>query len=151
MEFIIRKSLTSDKKWLYDLYRTTLRDYIDKTWGWDEVFHKNQFETNLLPTKFKIIMVNNEDVGAYLLKDESEYHWLEMFFIHPKMQRAGLGSGIISCLQADSLKAGKPLRLSVLKVNPAKEFYSRHNFKVYDEDEASYKMQWVHHALTQLN
>lgn len=144
MDFEIRLAAISDKEWLYTLYCSTMRKYIEKTWGWDEEFQKNGFKTNLHPTKFKIIVVNGNEVGAYVINEESGHYWLEMILITPKMQKYGLGTAIIDKLQTDSEKGGKPLKLSVLKVNPAKEFYSRLGFHVYDEDDSFYKMAWAY-------
>ncbi|NNF96176.1 MAG: GNAT family N-acetyltransferase [Halobacteria archaeon] len=96
------------------------------------------------PTKFEIIVVNGNEVGAYLVNEEFDHYWLEMLLIDKKMQRHGLGTAIINKLQMDSEKSGKPLKLSVLKVNPAKKFYSRLGFHIYDEDESFFKMAWVY-------
>lgn len=144
MDFEIRQAMISDEEWLYTLYCSTMRTYIEKTWGWDEDFQKDGFKTNLHPTKFTIIVVNGNGVGAYVLNEKSDHHWLEMILITPKMQKNGLGTAIIDKLQTDSVKGRKPLKLSVLKVNPAKEFYSRLGFYVYDEDDSFYKMAWAY-------
>lgn len=142
MKFELRQGLISDGEWLYQLYRLTMRSYIEETWGWDEAFHINGFKTNLHPTKFKIVIVEGINVGAYIINNEPDHYWLEMIFISPKVQKHGLGSSIINNLQKESKKNGKPLKLSVLRVNPAKEFYSRFGFHVYDKNEDTFKMVW---------
>lgn len=144
MDFIVRQAGISDEAWLYELYCSTMRAHIEKTWGWVEEFQVNGFKTNLHPTKFKIVVANGEDVGAYLVNDVSDHYWLEMLLVSFAIQRCGLGTAIISALQDASAKGGKPLRLSVLKVNPAKAFYTRMGFHVYDEDDSFFKMAWPH-------
>jgi len=144
VEFKIRQAGISDEAWLYALYCSTMRAHIEKTWGWVDEFQENGFKTNLHPAKFKIVVVNGEDVGAYLVNDVSDHYWLEMLLVAPEIQKCGLGTAIVSSLQHASTKGGKPLRLSVLKVNPAKAFYSRMGFHVYDEDDAFFKMAWTH-------
>jgi len=143
MDFRIRQGEISDQEWLYKLYCSTMRTYIEQTWGWDEEFQKKGFQTNLHPAKFRIVNVNDDDVSAYLVNDEDNHYWLEMLLVGSTMQGKGLGTAIIKKLQAETKKGGKPLKLSVLRVNPAKEFYSRLGFFVYDQDESFFKMEWA--------
>ncbi len=67
-----------------------------------------------------------------------------MLLVSNKVQRKGLGTAIIKKLQTGSERSGKPLKLSVIKVNPAKEFYCRLGFHVYDQDESFFKMKWAY-------
>ena len=140
MDYKTRQASDLDEEWLYDLYCTTMRTYIEKTWGWDETFQKNGFRTNLCPTKFNIVVVGDEDVGAYLMNEEPDHYWLEMMLIDPMWQRKGLGSNIIRGLQVSADQNDRLLKLSVIKVNPVKDFYTRLGFEVYEEDQHFYKL-----------
>ena len=142
MDFKTRQATNLDEEWLYDLYCTTMRTHIEKTWGWDPVFQKNGFKTNLFPIKFNIIVVGQSDVGAYLVNEEPDHYWLEMMLIAPDWQRKGLGSKIIRDLQETAVQNDRPIKLSVIKVNPVSEFYSRLGFETYDEDESFFKLVW---------
>jgi len=144
MDFRSRQGVIADKEWLYKLYYSTMHKYIEQTWGWDEEFQRNGFQTNLHPTKFRIVIVNDDDVAAYLVNEEDNHYWLEMLLVSKKMQGKGLGTAIIKKLQSQSEKVCKLLKLSVLKVNPAKEFYSRLGFCVYDQDRSFFKMKWAY-------
>ncbi len=139
---LIRQGTKFDESWLYQLYCTTMRMHIEKTWGWDEQFQRGGFKNNLLPDKFKIVVLDGNDIGAYLVDEEEEHFWIEMLLIQPDMQKQGVGTKILNMLQAESQKHQKPLRLNVIKVNPAIQFYSRLGFVVYEEDDAFYKMEW---------
>lgn len=140
MDFKTRHAKDLDEAWLYDLYCTTMRAHIEETWGWDEAFQKNGFKTNLFPTKFDIIVVGQRDVGAYLMNEETDHYWLEMMLIAPEWQRKGLGGKIIRDLQEMAGKNGRPLKLSVIKVNPATVFYTRLGFEIYEEDQFFFKL-----------
>ena len=144
MDFAIRQGVIADEEWLYKLYSSTMRAYIEQTWGWDEEFQRNGFQANLHPTKFQIVIVNDADVGAYLVNEEDSHYWLEMLLVSSEMQGKGLGTSIVNKIQAETEKVGKPIKLSVLKVNPAKEFYSRLGFCVFDQDESFFKMEWAY-------
>lgn len=140
---LLRQGTDSDGGWLYQLYCTTMRVYIEKTWGWDETFQRNGFKSNLSPDRFKIIVCNKKDAGAFLVNEEEGYFWIEMILIHPAMQRRGIGTQIIKMLQTKSQNHQKALKLSVIRLNPAIHFYRRLGFVVYEEDDAFIKMQWV--------
>lgn len=142
MDFKTRQATDLDGKWLYDLYCLTMRKPVEETWGWDEAFQKNGFKTNLRPTKFSIAVVGDNDVGAYLLNEEPGYYWLEMMLIAPAWQRKGLGGQIIKNLQVLAGQNNRPIRLSVIKINPVMEFYTRFDFEVYDEDQSFFKLVW---------
>ena len=144
MDFGTRQGVIEDEGWLYNLYCSTMRTYIEQTWGWDEEFQRNGFQTNLHPTKFRIVIVKDADVGAYLINEKDNYYCLEMLLVSRKFQGRGLGSSIIKKIQTETEKGGKPLELSVLKVNPAKELYTRLGFCVYDQDESFFKMKWAY-------
>jgi hypothetical protein len=74
MHFRIRHGVIADKEWLYSLYCSTMRTYIEQTWGWDEEFQKNGFQSNLHPIRFRIVIVSDDVVGAYLINEEDDHY-----------------------------------------------------------------------------
>jgi ribosomal protein S18 acetylase RimI-like enzyme len=142
-ELQIRQATQSDESWLYQLYCTTMRAYIEKTWGWDEQFQKNSFKSNLAPEKFNVIVIDGKDTGAYLVNEEDDHLWIEMLLIQPDVQRQGIGTKILQMLKVESQRLQKPIKLSAIKANPAIQFYRRLGFVVYEEDDAFFKMQWA--------
>jgi ribosomal protein S18 acetylase RimI-like enzyme len=49
-------------------------------------------------------------------------------FIRPEFQRRGVGSGLLRELMQEAQSSRLPLKLRVLKVNPAVHFYRRLGF-----------------------
>jgi len=139
----LRQGKKEDKRWLYELYRTTMRSYIEETWGWDENFQAKEFQINLLPEKFKIVIQDGANIGAYLVKQKENCMWIEMLIIQPAMQNKGIGTNIIEMLKSEAKHSQQPIKLSVIKVNPALEFYLRLGFKAYEEDSSFYKLEWT--------
>ena len=140
--YSLRKGEASDKDWLLDLYRATLRSAIENTWGWDEAFQQENFNIHLSPEKFEIISINDNHIGGFLLVEEVDNLWLEMLLIHPDHQGMGVGKKVIEQLQRQSITKNKVLKLSVIKANPVKLFYEKLGFQLYEEDEAMFKMVW---------
>lgn len=66
--------------------------------------------------------------------------FLRAIEIHPDYQNQGIATSIINELIAQGTQERKPVRLQVLKVNPAKELYDRLGFAVMEETLTHYIM-----------
>jgi len=137
-----RKASQSDMGWAYETFRTTMKSYIEDTWGWDELFQQVGFAENLPSSSFTIAALNSVTIGTYSLTEKPDHLWLEILLILPDYQKQGLGTRILHTIQTEASLKQKPLRLSVLKVNPAREFYRRLGFEISGEDTWSYKLSW---------
>lgn len=129
--------------WLYETFKTTMEGYIETTWGWNELFQQHSFHDNLPPSSFIIASVNADDVGAFSILEKNDHLWLEMIIVLPKYQSKGLGRTLLEKTQHTANEKQKPLRLSVLKLNPARDFYTHLGFHSNDEDTWSIKMEWA--------
>jgi GNAT superfamily N-acetyltransferase len=65
-----------------------------------------------------------------------------MLLVKPEKQGRGLGTLMITAVQQQARQAGLPVRLSVLRVNPALEFYLTKNFAAIGEDKNTVKLEW---------
>jgi GNAT superfamily N-acetyltransferase len=138
-----RRAQRDDMNWVYETFRTTMKGYIEKTWGWDELFQQHGFAENLPSSSFTIASLNGEDVGAYSLLEKQTHLRLEMLLILPERQNQGIGSRILRSIQTQASLKKKPLHLSVLKINPARNFYLRMGFQTDGEDAWSYRLLWT--------
>ncbi len=141
-EFQLKAGKSSDRGWLYNLYKKTMRSCIEATWGWDEKFQSSGFNGNLKATDWKIISINGVDVGGFVLVERYDHLWLEMILIKPEYQHKGIGRKVVSYIQSIAESKSLPLRLSVIRNNPVKPFYLKLGFSQYAEDVAFYKLQW---------
>jgi len=139
----LRKAARSDMDWLYATFKRTMQDFIERTWGWNELFQQHGFIENLPPGSFVILRDNDEDVGACSILEKADHLWLEMVLVVPEHQKRGLGGELVRHAQSLATQKHKPLRLSVLRINPAQHFYRHQGFTHYAEDDWSLKLQWV--------
>jgi len=142
MELEFREGNSNDKEWIYSLYVLTMKTHIDKTWGWNEEFQSNLFNSDLHPTKFEIVSIEGVNVGVFLVIEKVDHLWLEMLLICPDKQNKGIGKLLINKLIESSKILKLSLRLSVIKANPVLSFYEKLGFSIYDEDEEFYKLEW---------
>lgn len=135
-----RPALPDEMTWAFQLFKRCLGRYIDQTWGWDEVFQQHGFLENFSPANFDIIILNQQRIGGMSFISRSDDLKLELLMIDAPWRNTGLGSTIMQSLMAQATARSQPLRLSVLRCNPALHFYQRLNFRTESQDSERYRM-----------
>ncbi len=135
-----RPSTRHDYSFLYRLNETTMKEYVDQSWGWDDSVQKKRFQEHFHPGRDEIIVVGGQDVGMVCVEERAGEILLAGIKILPQFQRKGLGTTIIRKLLADARRSRLPVRLRVLKVNPVKQLYERLGFEVTQETDTHYLM-----------
>lgn len=88
-----------------------------------------------------IIEVDSQPAGLWKLWRQPGTWWILQAQILPEHQGRGIGSQLIQALVAEARIAGVPLKLKVLRINPALRLYERLSFRVVGEDEHGWEMQ----------
>jgi ribosomal protein S18 acetylase RimI-like enzyme len=116
--------------------KAALRQYIEQTWGWDEVFQRDFHVREYHPTTTDIITWQGTDVGWLEVERGNDSFFLSEIYILPEYQSRGVGSAIIGQIIREAKETQLPLRLEVLKVNPrAQALYEKLGFVVTGESE----------------
>ena len=138
MAITLRPVTPTDKDFLFQVYASTRRDEVS-AWGWDvpqqDAFLKMQFiaqqrsyEMNDANTSHDIILQDGEPVGRLLVaRTSSEIHLVDIALLQPK-RGVGSGTALIRNLLDEGVSKGLPVRLEVLKDNPAALLYERLGF-----------------------
>lgn len=143
MPFTLRPATAADYDWLWQLKRSTMRDYVEQTWGvWDDVAQESFFRRNYTPAKVHVIVSAGRDAGLLEFEHRPEEIFLANIQIAPELQNRGLGAAVVRSLQHEAAACGLPLRLQVLKVNPARRFYERLGFTVVGDTLSHWRMEW---------
>ncbi len=119
----------------YNVYKRTIKPYIDALYGWDEDQHANNLRSLLEGSAtHSAIVVQGTRVGVVQIEETLSEISLHQIAILPEYQRHGIGTAIIQSLMTQSLAVRKPLRLSVFQANSeAGRLYERLGFKVVSE------------------
>lgn len=137
MEISLRKIKLEDFEFLWRLHNAALKDYVTQTWGWNEDWQQADFAAKFNPNDGEIITVDNVDAGFWWTSEKENEVVLISIRLLPEFQNRGIGSKLIGSLLE---KTTKPVRLQVLKVNPARKFYERLNFAVVGETQTHFLM-----------
>ena len=95
-----RPALDGDFEFLWRLHQDTMRDYVDKTWGWDDAFQLQRFRETFQADRngLEIIEAGGDPIGCLRVMREPERWYLAAIQIAPPHQRQGVGSAIITGL-----------------------------------------------------
>ena len=108
MTFTLRLPEESDREFLYELHRTTMREVIEETWGWDESWQRQDFDRRLAEDIAWIIEVDREKAGGLWLDWQRDALDIQELQICPAYQGRGLGTAVIP----PSDRAGRRVRTS---------------------------------------
>ena len=140
-EIRLRLATPDDYDFLYELHRAALGPYVAATWGWDEPWQRRTFRRQLASPR-QIVIEEAKRIGSLSLIRRRDCDYLAYLALLPAHHGRGLGTRLIARLMVRAEARAVPLRLRVLKVNPARRLYDRLGFVVTGEDAVSWAMQW---------
>lgn len=89
----------------------------------------------------QVVEIDGRPVGLWKLWRQPEAWWILQVQLMPEVQGRGIGTALVRGLQAEARAAGMPLKLKVLRSNPALRLYRRLGFVIVGEDEHVWEMQ----------
>ncbi len=130
----VRPATEEDAAFAYRVLETTMRSYAEATWGiWNEAAARDAMLEDARASRSSIIDIDGAAAGLLRVDTLATNLQLEQIFLLPEHQRGGVGTKLVVRLQEDARRLNLPLRLRVLRVNPAKRLYERLGFRVVDE------------------
>lgn len=98
------------------------------------------FAERFVPEEVRIILGGNQDIG-WLQVSETDGEILKQMFLIPASQGQGIGSRLLADVIERARQSKKPVRLGVVKINPAIRLYQRHGFTITSEDGFKFYME----------
>ncbi len=141
---ILRASRNTDADLFYDVTEQTMRVHVIAAGGtWEEEGRRREAAEDSVNPDASVIMVGKIDAGILCVERQSHEIRLRELCLFPSYQGRGIGCSLVSALQKEAAARCVPLRLHVLKVNPAKRFYERLGFGVEEETEYFFHMLYA--------
>jgi len=141
-EVTLRPATSDDLEFLYTVVRESMGRYIEQTFGaWDEEAQRRRFETSTPPESHEIVLLDGEPAGCLKVRHTPVAVRLDRVFLLPEFQGRGIGTGLIREQMGIAEAKGLPLRLQLLRVNPARRLYERLGFRLTGETETHYLME----------
>jgi GNAT superfamily N-acetyltransferase len=136
----------NDYCFYYYVRKETVREYIEKTYGWDSKVqkenHRKYFNINM--QNKHIIELECKKIGLLNYIEEINCIEIDQLFILPKYQNKGIGSIILKEIINTGKNKNKPIILEVLKSNiKAQRFYNKLGFIEYDQTDTEIKFRFA--------
>lgn len=146
MELLLsaRPVTEDDASLLYEIYASTRREEV-QAFGWppaqQEAFLRMQFEARRRSygaahpsAEYTILLHDATPAGSMIVsRDPSAIHLIDIALL-PEFRNRGLGTHLLRDLIREASASQRPVRLWVLRGNPAIHLYSRLGFVVTLED-----------------
>jgi GNAT superfamily N-acetyltransferase len=127
----LREAKASDADFIYQVVEITMRAYVEQIWGsFSEEFNRKNIAESIAAGIYSIIRFDGQDIGALAVERHSTHIQLTQMYILPSRQNRGIGTWLVRELAREAKESGRPLRLRVLSVNPARRLYEREGFRV---------------------
>ena len=139
----LRPAREEDEEFANHLLHLTMQQYVEATWPNDKAAHRDYYGIN----KFKasgtrIIQIEGKDVGRLSTTRLPDCVFIDELHILPEYQRHGIGQYAIEQVLMEAQERRLPVRLTVLKVNPAQNLYLRMGFTMVAERDHRLHMQY---------
>jgi GNAT superfamily N-acetyltransferase len=139
-----RSTTQADEVFAFHVRETTMREYVIATWAiWNADEARAQINEDIRSSRSKIIVIDGQDAGLLRVDEFDTHIHLDQLFILPQFQGQGFGRVILGQLLEKAERVGLPLRLWVLRVNPARVFYERLGFCIIEQTQASLHLESV--------
>jgi len=136
----LQLSTADDFEFVFQLNKTNMRPYVEQMRGWNDQAERLAMQQQFHPGCDQIIMIDGKEAGIFGVDRHASEIQLRHIEILPEYQRLGVGTALIRSLLHEAQQAKLPVRLTVLKVNPARRLYSRLGFRIAGETESKYHM-----------
>lgn len=142
MSFALRAATEADRELLFHLIRVALGPHIERVFGpWREEEQRARFTALTEPAAHQIVEVDGRSVACLNVRHSPDEVRLNRVFLLPEMQRRGLGTQLVEHVLRSADAAQLPVRLRVLRGNPAQRLYERLGFRCTGETETHVLME----------
>lgn len=144
MSFIKRPSTEDDKDFVYSLNRTVYKDLVIKQFGkWDENWQHDYFQDKWKRADYQVVEKKGRKIGAIWVTHHADHIVLNEIQLLPEFQNQGIGTELINEQLDIAREKNAPIKLRVLKVNWARNWYESLGFIVNGVTDAHYLMESI--------
>ena len=116
MKCQLRPASEADRHFLYELHCTTMRDVIEKTWGWDGAWQGADFDRRFAESIVSIIEVEGRAAGSVWLERKPDCLYIHELQVLPEWQGRGLGTAVLQQVIAQGASRELPVTLPFIRM-----------------------------------
>ena len=145
-DYLLRTAKPDDMAQIYHLKAQAVRPYVEKIWGWDEVYQKQDFARDFQAIeRFQVIEVGGNFAGFLQASFLDPYHEIQELHLLPAYRDKGIGSQILRQLQETCTAQGQFIRIGCFRENQrAKALYEKLGFVETSETDTHFILEYPH-------
>jgi len=135
-----RRATDADIPFLLELRRRTMSEHLRSS-GIEPSESERRERVLVSFDSAEVILLAGVPVGLLkVVRNPGDWALVQIQIV-PEKQGRGFGSTIIGKLLADAVQARVPVKLSVLRTNPARKLYQRLGFRIVAQNDHAYDME----------
>ena len=139
----LRAAGALERESIFAWHADGLRNHIERLWGWDDAWQRQDFARHFALVPPKIIVVDGADAGYFQARREAGSLHLHNIVIAAEVRNQGVGSVLLRHLQHCGEAQHLPVTLAVFKTNPrARTFYEQLGFVATQRSRNHVHMIW---------
>lgn len=144
INYTIRHAIPDDHDLIYTLKAESVRPYVEKIWGWDENYQRNDFDRDFAVIKqFRVIEMNGKFIGFMQCFLDHPYLDVAEIHLYPEFCGKGIGSNILMSIQKDCIVHNRKIRIGCFRENHrAKALYQKLGFIQTKETDTHYILEY---------
>jgi ribosomal protein S18 acetylase RimI-like enzyme/ubiquinone/menaquinone biosynthesis C-methylase UbiE len=136
----LRPAADADREFLRNLHHVCYRPWVEPIWGWDEADQDRRFAAAFSTEGRSIVEQEGRPIGTIRIAQRQDAVVIADIAVLPEHQGRGIGSRLLRGVLAEADRHSRPVRLQVLRTNPARRLYERQGFGVEAETPERYLM-----------
>ena len=120
----LRPATADDLDLLDAMHTLCMREHVERLYPWMPEFFRRTYE----PSITSVITADGHDAGMLKYDRDEEGLRLRIITVLPEYQGRGIGAWGVGVVLREAAMLGLPVRLQVLKGNPARRLYERLGF-----------------------
>ena len=130
----LRPGTPADLEFICRAHRESMRPHVERVFGpWHDDEQRRRLYETTDPATHQIIEVGGKPVGCQWIREHPQELELVRLYLLPEVHDQGIGSWLVARLCARADAQGLPIRLRVLRGNPARNLYARQGFEIAGE------------------
>lgn len=129
----------------YELYKESLFEFVEQTFGWDEQYQRDRFQSCYAPeTIFWVVDATGKHTALVCYSNSDLNLHIALLLVYKASQGLGFGSQVMQELEDLALTEGRSVTLSTFKGNHrAISFYQERGYQIEGQDEHFYDMSKI--------